>query len=313
MRGIAEMLRPVTAAAVLLLAAGCGPQPPHPLPEPSQLAHGQGRLWRVDGPGIAPSHIFGTFQIYDKRLLDLPAAVESAYAGSEALAVEDFGSLYAGGGAFNLDSKKLPEGQSLESLIGARSFGILTWHFKRSEFRPKDNVKPWLFWLYMGGLNWGFVDYSSLYENRADFSVAETLKQRARRDRKQVKDLESVRELFDVLDAMPLENQANMLQVLLDRYSSNKPRVPEVELYLNGDLARLDALWREYLGWLNPATAAVLDDRLINDRNPVLVDRMVPLMQEAPTFVSIDVRHLSGGEGVLRLLERRGFTVTRLE
>ena len=79
MRGIAEMLRPVTAAVVLLLAAGCGPQPPHPLPEPSQLAHGQGRLWLVDGPGIAPSYDFGNIKAYYKRLQELKQADERAY------------------------------------------------------------------------------------------------------------------------------------------------------------------------------------------------------------------------------------------
>jgi uncharacterized protein len=309
----AMWLWPVTIATVLLLLASCSPRPPHPLPAPSQMVHDKGRLWRVEGRDIAPSHVFGTFQIYDERLLALQSPVEEAFVDAQVLAVEDFGGLYERGGIYNVDTLKLPEGESLDSLIGGRSFGILTWHMERSELRPKDNIKPWAFWLYMGGLNWGFVDYTSGYDYRASITLADSLQVRARREKKQVVDLETVRERFDIVDKLPLDAQADMLKVVLDRYSKRAPRVEKAQLYLDGDLATLDALWREYLGWHHSATAAVLDDRLINDRNPLLVQRMILRMREASTFVAVDVRHLPGENGILRLLERQGYAVTRLQ
>ena len=308
----AMWLWPAAIATVLLLA-GCSPRPPHPLPAPSQMIHGEGRLWRVEGRDIAPSHVFGTFHIYDERLLALPSLVEQAFVEAPVLALEDFGGLYEHGDVYNVDTLKLPKGESLEDLIGGRSFGILTWHMERNELRPKDNIKPWAFWLYMGGLNWGFVDYTSGYDYRASITLADSLQIRARREGKQVVDLETVRERFDVVDKLPLDAQADMLKMVLDRYSKRAPRVEKAQLYLNGDLATLDALWREHLGWHQAATAAVLDDRLINDRNPVLVQRMIPLMRETSTFVAVDVRHLAGENGMLRLLERQGYTVTRLQ
>lgn len=306
------MLRLVAAAAVLLLVAGCSPRPQHPLPDPSEIVHGQGRFWRVEGDGIAASYILGTFHICDKRLLILPPAAENAFAASQVLAVEDFAGLYENG-VYNVDSLKLPEGESLESLIGARSFGILVWHMERSELRPKDNIKPWAFWLYMGYLNWGFVDYTSYYDHRGDETLGEMLQVRARREQKRVVDLETVRERFDIFDKMPLDAQADMLKVTLDRYAKREPRVPKAQLYLDGDLASLDALWREYLGWHRQETARVLDDRLINGRNPILADRMLSQMREGATFVAIDIRHLPGEKGVLRLLEQKGYSVTRLQ
>lgn len=301
-----------TIAVALLLLGACSPRPPHPLPAVPRMAHDEGRLWRVEGGDIAPSHVFGTLQIYDECLLILPDPVEDAFVNAQVLAMEDFAGLYEDGAAYNVDTLKLPKGESLESLIGKRSFGILTWHMKRSELRPKDNIKPWAFWLYMGGLNWGFLDYTSAYHHRADTTVADSLQVRARREKKRVVDLETVRERFDIMDKLPLDAQADMLKVVLDRYSKRPPRVEEAQLYLDGDLATLKALWREHLAWHEPATAAALDDRLINNRNLILVQRMIPLMREGSTFVAVDVRHLPGENGILRLLERQGYTVRRL-
>ncbi|MGE5765707.1 MAG: TraB/GumN family protein [Bacteroidota bacterium] len=51
---------------------------------------------------------------------------------------------------------------------------------------------------------------------------------------------------------------------------------------------------------------------MLNDRNRLMVERMMPLMQRGSTFVGVGAGHLAGEEGILRLLEQRGYTVTRL-
>src|SRR3546814_20424586 len=86
-------------------------------------------------------------------------------------------------------------------------------------------------------------------------------------------------EYFDIYDKIPLDQQAYMLKVTLDRYEGLPPQAPKGQFYLDGDLARLDAVWRAYLSWLQPATAATLDARRITDRNKVMVERLLPWMQ----------------------------------
>jgi uncharacterized protein YbaP (TraB family) len=88
--------------------------------------------------------------------------------------------------------------------------------------------------------------------------------------------------------------------------------VPRVQIYLDGDLGLARALWEESLAWLEPEAARVLDDRLIHDRNRILVERALPLMQRGSTFVAVGAAHMAGDRGMLRLLEQRGFTVTLL-
>jgi len=78
------------------------------------------------------------------------------------------------------------------------------------------------------------------------------------------------------------------------------------------DLGLGRALWEESLSWMQPAAAQALDDRLINDRNRVLVDRMEPLMRRGATFVGVGAAHMAGEKGMLRLLEQRGYRGTKV-
>jgi hypothetical protein len=304
--------RPLALLLAGLLLAACTPRQPHPLPEPPDIPFGQGRLWQVEGAAGEPSYLFAIVRAGDKRLTVLPEAAQSAFDVSDVAAFDTLRDPLTSESFYDVERLKLPEGQTLQDLIGARSFGTLTWHMKRSELRPKDNIKPWAFWLYLGGTNWGFFDYRSYFDHRYDTSFDTWLASEARRSKKEVLGLLSDQESFALYNEMPLEQQADLLKLELERYSESMPEVSKVQIYLDGNLATLDALWREYLSWLPPQSARALDERLVANPNRLMVERMIPLMQKAPTFVAVDALHVPGEQGILRLLEQRGFTVTRL-
>jgi len=303
------MLAPVIVS--VLLVGACSPVVPF-MPEPSQVPHGQGRLWQVDGDGIETSYVFASFYRPDKRVLSLPPAAEAALEKSETMALQGTEDPYIVAEIYTEENLEMPGGETLEGLIGARSYGILTWHMKQHQRAPNDKIKPWVMWIYMGGLNFGYADFDDSVDHRAYQTQEAWLEERAFGAGKRIVELEGEQEYFEIFDKIPLEQQVDMLKVVLDRYEGLPPQVHKTQLYLDGDLATLDAVWRDYLGWLQPATAETLDDRVINDRNPVMVERMLPLMQEHPTFVAVDYSHLPGEQGVLRLLERRGLTIRPL-
>lgn len=304
----------VAAAAVALLAlAACTPRQPYPLPERPDIPHGQGRLWKVEGAGAEPSYVFGTMHIDDKRVMDLSPTVEAAFDEADTAAFELIDETIADIEALYEDRMKLTGEETLEDLIGSRSFGILRWHMKQRQLRPKNNIKPWVFWEYLGGEHFGFVDDDRLEPSGHGKVLDDWLEDRATKAGKNVVGLETIAEQVDIYDKIPLDQQADLLKLTLDQYSDSKPWVPKVQLYLDGDLAMFEALWREYLSWLPPDTAETVDRRLIDDRNRVMVERMMPLMAEAGTFVAVGAAHLAGEEGILFLLEQEGFNVTRLE
>jgi uncharacterized protein YbaP (TraB family) len=55
-----------------------------------------------------------------------------------------------------------------------------------------------------------------------------------------------------------------------------------------------------------------IDKRLLDDRNRRMVERMLPRFDDGGAFIAIGAAHLPGENGVLALLEGRGYGVTRI-
>ena len=143
-------------------------------------------------------------------------------------------------------------------------------------------------------------------------SLDHWLEERARETGKAVTGLETLDEQLDVFNGMPLEDQAALLKDRLDDYDNSYSYYTTRQLYLDGDTAMSYSIWQRTLGRLEPGLAARYAERFLNRRNVIMVERMQPLLRDGSTFVSVGALHLPGEEGVLALLEREGYTVTRL-
>jgi len=309
--------RKLTRAGLLILGlagaapVACSPVKPF-VPEPSQIPHGQGRLWQVDGPGIEPSYIFATYDDYDDRVQNLPPEAGDVFDKSKVVALEVVDDPYFWQELFAEENLQMSGDRTLSDLIGARSYGSLSWHMKQGQRRPNDKAKPWLMWYYLGGEHFGIFEYDYKVDSRSEKDQMKWLEDRAAFAGKKIVALQTQQEIFDIYDKMPLELQAELLKERVDRLGDRGPEARKLQFYLEGDLASLDAVWREYLSWLPPAAAKSLDDRRINDRNVVMVERLLPQMSEQSTFVAVGYALLPGERGMLRLLEQQGYTVTPL-
>ena len=57
---------------------------------------------------------------------------------------------------------------------------------------------------------------------------------------------------------------------------------------------------------------SVFDQRLLFDRNTRMVERMQPQLKSGNAFIAVGALHLYGERGVLSLLAREGFRITRV-
>ena len=62
----------------------------------------------------------------------------------------------------------------------------------------------------------------------------------------------------------------------------------------------------------DPKFAAVFNQRIILDRNKRMAERMESRLHEGGRFIAVGALHLPGKEGLLELLEQRGYRLTRL-
>ncbi|HIC79622.1 MAG TPA: TraB/GumN family protein [Kiloniellaceae bacterium] len=296
---------------VTLMVAACAAPEPIPLPERPDIPFGEGRIWKVEGDGIAPSYVFGTYHISDPRVMEITEAVENAFQSSQIAAFEyDYGP-DAEEFEVDLEMIKLPEGTTTRSLVGNDTFGKLQFILRSRDRVPRNDIKPWIFWDSLGGPRAGL--YTNDDESVRDAPVLDDwLQTRARDEGKKVVGLETQEEGFLKYDSIPMEMQVRLLTATVEHYHSRRGGAPTVQYYLDGDLAMLEAFWQEGLSWYDPDVAEMLDFRISINRNHIMVERMQPLMREGPTFVAVGAGHLSGEEGILRLLEQQGYRVTRV-
>lgn len=295
------------AALPALALAACATSAP--LPDRPDIPFGQGRLWQIERPGLPPSYLFGTRHDSDKRVVELPEAVETAFANATIAAFE-----IAGDDDPTAEQRaaflQLPEGRRLVDVVGAETYrdlrGVLsTQHLSISVF---DGVQPWVLWSSIASREISI----SRHEPSGQPVLDDLLEQRAEEAGKEVIGLETIGEQLRVFGAIPLEDQASMLRSAMAVYYDPRSRVDRIASYLSGDLALSHALWQRMLEPMEPAVASRFNERLVTGRNRIMVERLLPLVERGSTFVAVGAGHMAGEEGMLRLLELEGFTVTRL-
>ena len=286
----------------------------------AKVENGEGRFFRIETAGAAPSYLFGTMHLGDPRLLALPAPVETAFAGSDRLIIETTdildqikmaGALFADPSLTTLAAGKtladyLDEGQQekLEAMLSAKGVPL----------QAVERLQPWF-------LSSGFMLPDCLKEAPGGIPlVLDTdLAAAAKRSGKPVEGLETAAEQLKSLAAIPIKEQMDGLVALL----AAEDRLDDVfetmiALYLG-----------EHVSTILPAIEAAVPDggmlvgsgegygsfeeKVITERNFRMADRLEPYLKRGGSFVAVGALHLPGEKGLVALLRERGFAVTRVK
>ena len=295
--------------AFLFVLSGCAT--PLPLPEAPETPFGQGRLWKVEHPGggsaPAPSFVFGTMHVTDPRVFELPDEVEAAFDSAEVA-------------AFEVDYRRrsdretlnqffyLPDGQSLRQVLDYDTFRDLRNVLPAYGYYKYSRYQPWVAWM-------AISNRETAIDRQVDPErpmLDDWFVLRAKKAGKEVAFLETDLEQWRAFGGIPMDDQVSMLRSAIDTYYSARTRVDRVAIYLDGNLALLQALWDRSLSHLDPTVARRYTERLLTDRNRRMVERALPVMNKKTVFIAIGAAHLPGDGGVLDLLEKQGYQVTRV-
>lgn len=257
-----------------------------------------GLLWRIDKSGTQPSYLLGTMHTADPRVLRIVDDVRPYLMASRSYTME----LIMNGGAFidSANAMYFNDGTTLESVVGKAVYARAVQALKARGL-PTDDLqhkKPWTVLVALG-----------MPQARPGLPLDFALQWQATLAHKPVYGLETAKEQLDVFDAMSLKDQAAILSATLDQGDNSRGQMARLtELYLHHDLAGLGRLGDEDMPSGKPE--GQLMRRLVIDRNRRMAGRLQARLAEGGAFIAVGALHLPGPDGLIALLERRGYTLT---
>lgn len=296
-RWVATLAAGLLCVVVAIQTAGAAANP-----------YGKGLLWRIERPGVAASHVFGTLHSTDPRITTLPEPVTQALADADGLAVEI------------VQTKEmpvrmarvmvLPRGRRLDSILGPALFTRLAEIASRHGLPAHTLVrlKPWA----------ASTAISIPAEERAGAAAGRKRLDHALQIKAQargipVHGLETIEEQLGVFDGLPERDQVALLkQAVADYGKLDEFLLVMKRFYLARDLGGLYTWMEKQSTGADARLLAIFKDRVINDRNRTMVARMAGALDQGGLFVAVGALHLPGERGVLNLLAARGYSVTRV-
>jgi hypothetical protein len=289
-------------ALLLVVAAGlAAAADSHP------IRHVEGRMWRIERGDAPPSHIIGTIHVTDPRVRELPEPIREAFEASEQAAFEmrltpeERAAMVAllGPAERTRPLAKLLDGATFDRLVDlAARYGL--------EEEVVNELHPF-------ALIHLFSVSPEEHQRQAagDLIFDLWLIQWAYDLGMRVEGLETLEEHLGFLNTVPLRDHATMLRELVDQLEREPDHFERlVETYLDGNMTpvfeELEAEMHREPG------ARAFKEALLDQRNHQMVARAVPLLERGKAFIAVGAAHLPGDEGMLHLLEQRGYRVTRV-
>lgn len=293
-------LRASCAIALALLGVLAGGIAPAPAAE----RYEQGLLWRIEGKGAPASHVFGTIHLADQRVTSLPPAVATELNRARSLTIEvglDAGAIAA------LASRMIySDGRNLQEVAGPELYE------KAVAITAGLGLPDPLLRLFKP---WAVALLLSAPQQDPSGVLDIVLARSAGEQGKPVHELESLDEQIAVFEGM---SEGDQLALMRQAVASHE-RMPQmvgrlVEAYLARDLAGMWRISEESGGEGAEAKRlrAAFGRRLLEDRNVRMAERAEARLQEGGAFIAVGALHLYGDAGLLALLEKRGYRVTRV-
>lgn len=116
--------------------------------------------------------------------------------------------------------------------------------------------------------------------------------------------LETIKSQMAYIQKIEIQAQKEHLLRVMNDDSAEEDFEEMIAIYLAEDLKKIQALIIE----ASDEDPLITDDFLIG-RNYIHKDGVIAAMKEQATFIAVGAAHLPGEEGIIRLLEKEGFTV----
>jgi uncharacterized protein YbaP (TraB family) len=246
-----------------------------------------------------PSYLLGTIHSEDPRVLDLPGPVRSAFDSSHSFAMEvvpDAEAIIK-----SMVTMTYTDGRTLKEVLPPDLYQRAAETLGELGMTPAafQDFKPW-----------AVVTLLSLPPSEKGEFLDLVLHKAAVEARKEIKGLETMEEQLAIFDDLSEADQIALLRETLDSRDQMPAMFEDlIQAYLAQDLDALVERSDRYLQDGDPRLSALFREAAVDSRNRRMAERLPPLLDQGGWFIAVGALHLPGEEGVLRLLERRGYQV----
>ncbi|QSA95733.1 TraB/GumN family protein [Methylococcus sp. EFPC2] len=264
-------------------------------------------LWKTSSEK-GTAYLFGSLHFGTQDMYPLPESVAKAFAASDVLVVEaDPKNQENGGAAGKIAQAGLyGEGADLEDHVKPATWQKLS-SIAKNLGLPEETLhrqKPWLAILTLTGLMYKQAGLSP------ELGIDQNFIKEAG-TRKPILELESVDQQVKLFDALAAQEQEQMLIQSLAEFERGPDLVKSMlDAWRKGDVEAMDIIVRQ--SFSNDAVSEKLYKLMFSDRNAAMANKLEELMADGRTyFIVVGAGHLGGDQGILKLLENKGYKVTQ--
>ena len=268
-------------------------------------AEGQHVFWQIDGKHNTV-YLLGSIHLLPSDQRTLPEVANAAYADAEVI-VEELDLLAASGDMLSAEAlalQMLPEGKTLPGVLGAALHQRLVDAIKPLGMDPDFLVRmqPWYVAMMVTQLRFLRGGFSP--QDGVDYQIA----MRAQKDAKPLKGLETAVEQLGLFASMPMPEQIELLKGTLDESSDASELRKLTDAWHAGNLPQLESLLRQ-----GAEESPEVFKVLVTDRNLRWIPEIETMLQHPSDdyLVVTGAAHMLGQQGLVELLRRKGYTVTR--
>ena len=255
-------------------------------------------LWEVSGNDLkAPSYLFGTIHVVCPDDFELDAKVIDAYEKSQQLVLE----LDMDDPNFMMNFQKLsvnPNMKNLSDKLSEEDLYTLNTFFKKhyqADMSQLGIMKP---------LALTSMITLKMFECNQLVSYELKLIEKGKAKQWDVLGLETIKEQFDVFDAIDEKKQLQWLVDYVNKETEMKEIFSELSsLYKKENIVGLYELMKKQPEFKE------MEDTLLYERNKKWIDKIVEIAEEKPTFFAFGAAHLVSEKGVIALLKKKGYNV----
>ena len=289
---------PVAAARAQSLAGVARP------PAAQSQGTSRGLLWKVERDG-RQAWLVGSMHLLTPDFYPLPASMEQAFAKSNVLMEEiDMNEASNPQLAASILAKAMnPPGTTLSSQLSKETIAVVSaWLAKMGlSLDSLQPLKPWMVSITVQTLALQRIGFDPALGIDKHFQDAAT------RAGKRLQPLETALEQISFLDGLSPKTQDLMLRESVQSADSEQSQIKSIAAaWRAGDVPAM-----ERLALADMKDAPEVYDMMLVSRNRRWVPKVEACMQTNQCFVVVGAAHLIGPDGLVTLLQQRGYTVTQ--